>query len=194
MTPVAPGDIVSHTFDIPTTYCHLMTTAAGGRSRGESDHARLPVLDQTLAIATSLSTSTPPGEVVSAETAGGGWPSFGPAYYLVLQGDPNVAPGCAWAVNLLSKTTIDGKTKKASDPLFNMAAQLVAAQLNYFAGAGKNGPTTLNIQSGVLLLGKYTFNGLTYSPKLSSSDTNLANCLATQLNNYNNDLPASNCP
>ncbi len=74
------------------------------------------------------------------------------------------------------------------------AAQLVGAQLNYFAGAGKNGPTTLNIQSAVLLLGKYSFNGLTYSPKLSSADNTRAQCLATQLNNYNNDLAVSTCP
>ena len=81
----------------------------------------------------------------------------------------------------------------ASDPLFNMAAQLVGAQLNYFAGAGKNGPTTQNITSAVLLLGKYGFNGNTYSPKLSSADTTKANCLATQLDNYNNDRSVSSC-
>ena len=92
-----------------------------------------------------------------------------------------------------NKSTIDGKTKMASDPLFNMAAQLVGAQLNYFAGAGKNGPTTVNIQSAVLLLGKYGFNGLTYSPKLTSADTSKANCLATQLDNYKNDRSVSAC-
>jgi uncharacterized repeat protein (TIGR01451 family) len=155
-----------------------------------------PVLDQTLATATSLTSNPPGGLVVSAQNAGGGWPNFAAAYYLVLKGSagtPNSAPDCAKAVNLLNKTTIDGKTKKASDPLFNMAAQLVGAQLNYFAGAGKNGPTTINIQSAVLLLGKYGFNGNTYSPKLSSADTAQANCLATQLDNYNNDRSVSTC-
>ena len=133
----------------------------------------------------------------SAANPGGGWPNFAATYYLVLKGStstPNVAPDCSKAVNLLNKTTIDGLTKKASDPLFNMTAQLVGAQLNYFAGAGKNGITTINIQRAVLLLGKYAFNGLTYSPKLSAADTNLANCLATQLDNYNNNRPVSSCP
>jgi hypothetical protein len=81
----------------------------------------------------------------------------------------------------------------ASDPLFNMAAQLVGAQLNYFIGAGKNGPTTMNIQSAVLLLGKYSFNGDTYDPKLIAADTTKANCLATQLDNYNNDRSVNSC-
>jgi uncharacterized repeat protein (TIGR01451 family) len=155
-----------------------------------------PVLDQTLAAATANTTNPPGGLVVSAQNAGGGWPNFGAIYYLVLKGSastPNSAPDCAKAVNLLNKTTIDGKTKQASDPLFNMAAQLVGAQLNYFAGAGKNGPTTINIQSAVLLLGKYSFNGLTYTPKLTSADSTKANCLATQLDNYNNDRPVSTC-
>lgn len=155
-----------------------------------------PVLDQTLAAATAMTTNPPGGLVVSAQNLGGGWPNFAAAYYLVLKGStstPNSAPDCAKAVNLLNKTTIDGKTKKSSDPLFNMAAQLVGAQLNYFAGAGKNGPTTINIQSAVLLLGKYGFDGLTYSPKLSSADTAKANCLATQLDNYNNDRSVNSC-
>jgi hypothetical protein len=156
-----------------------------------------PVLDQTLALATSSTTNPPGGLVVSAQNPGGGWPNFAPAYYLVLAGstaNPDVAPGCTSAVNLLNKTTIDGKTKKASDPLFNMAAQLVGAQLNYFAGAGKNGPATADIQRAVLLLGKYGFNGITYSPKLTTADASTANCLQTQLNNYNNNLPVSTCP
>ena len=156
-----------------------------------------PMLDQTLATATSMTTDPPGGLVVSAVTPGGGWPNFGPAYELVLKGStstPNVAPDCQAAVNLLNKSTAANGTKMASDPLFNMAAQLVGAQLNYFAGAGKNGVTTINIQRAVLLLGKYGFDGNTYSPKLSSADASTANCLATQLNNYNNDLPATTCP
>jgi len=161
-----------------------------------SSSNKKPVLDQTLAAATANTTNPPGGLVVSAQNAGSGWPNFAATYYLVLKGSasmPNSAPDCAKAVNLLNKTTIDGKTKMASDPLFNMAAQLVGAQLNYFAGAGKNGPTTQNITSAVLLLGKYGFNGNTYSPKLSSADTTKANCLATQLDNYNNDRSVSSC-
>src|SRR5207248_9722535 len=69
-----------------------------------------------------------------------------------------------------------------------ISAQLVGAQLNYFAGAGKNGTTTLNIQSAVLLNGKYQFNGNTYTPsKLTGADASKANCLATQLDNYRSE-------
>src|SRR5262249_1633160 len=128
---------------------------------------------------------------------GGGWAVFAPTYYLILHGDPahpNVARDCSLAVNLLNKSTATGGQKKASDPLFNMTAQLVGAQLNYFAGAGQNGNTTINIQSAVLLNGKYMFDGDKYSPKLTSADTTKANCLATQLDNYNNDRPVSVCP
>jgi hypothetical protein len=156
-----------------------------------------PILDQTLAVAT-----TPPitGLVVSAQTAGSGWPTFGPAYYLVLKGDPstpattNKAPDCSKTVNLLNKSTKTRAAKMASDPLFNMTAQLIAAELNYFAGAGGNAPTTNNILSAVLLDGKYKFDGDTYTPKLTSADTTKANCLATQLDNYNNDRSVSTCP
>jgi len=190
-----------------TTFTVDNTPPPGGRaltigfwknwsSCASSNGKQKPLLDQTLAIATGMTTNPPGGLVVSAQNPGGGWPNFAPTYYLVLKGStstPNVAPDCSKAVNLLNKTTIDGKTKKASDPLFNMAAQLVGAQLNYFAGAGKNGPTTINIQSAVLLLGKYQFNGNTYTPKLTSADTTKANCLATQLDNYNNDRSVSTC-
>jgi hypothetical protein len=159
-----------------------------------------PMLDLALGIATKTTTNPPGGLVVSAEKPGALWPNYEAAYYLVLNGDPastekdiKPAPSCAQAVNLLSKTTIDGKTKKSSDPLFNMTAQLVAAQLNRFMGAGINGTTITQINQAVLLNGKYKFSGLTYSPKLSTADANLANCLGTQLDNYNNNRPVSAC-
>jgi uncharacterized repeat protein (TIGR01451 family) len=160
-----------------------------------------PMLDLALGIASASTTNPPGGLVVSAQNAGAGWPNFAPTWYLVLKGNPastadNIlaAPSCTYAVNLLNKTTVDGKTKKASDPVFNMTAQLVGAELNRFMGAGINGTTITNINRAVLLDGKYAFNGLTYSPKLTTADTNLANCLATQLDNYNNDRPVSSCP
>ena len=52
----------------------------------------------------------------------------------------------------------------------------------------------MNIDRAVLLNGKYKFNGLTYTPKLTTADANLANCLATQLDNYNNGRPVGLCP
>src|SRR5262249_25410302 len=116
---------------------------------------------------------------------------FGPTIYLVLHGStttPNKAPDCSKAVNLLNKTTIDGKTKQASDPAFNLAAQLVAAELNFSAGAGKNGTVVNAVNQAVLLLGKYQFNGLTHTT-ISAADVTAMNNLATTLDNYNNNRP-----
>lgn len=98
------------------------------------------------------------------------------------------ATDCVKAVNILNKTTIDGKTKKASDPLFNMAAQLLAAKLNVTAGAGTCPASTTAITQAQALLVKYGWNGLTYSPKLTAADATLANQLNTTLDQYNNGL------
>jgi len=96
---------------------------------------------------------------------------------------------CQDAVNVLNKTTINGKTKEASDPLFNMAAQLLAADLNLQGGAGSCAASTSAITQAQQLLVKYSWNGTAppYSPKLTSADANLANQLATLLDKYNNN-------
>jgi hypothetical protein len=160
-----------------------------------------PMLDLALGFATANTPNPPDGLVVSAQTAGSGWPNYGPAFYLVLKGNPasteddiKPAPDCLKAVRLLDKSTITTNKKKASDPLWNMTAQLVAAQLNRFVGAGISGITITNIDKAVLLNGKYKFNGEGYTGSLSTADKNLANCLATQLDNYNNNRAVSNCP
>jgi hypothetical protein len=93
---------------------------------------------------------------------------------------------CVKAVNVLNKTTIDGKTKKASDPLFNMAAQLLAARLNVTGGAGTCTESTNAINAAQALLVKYNWNGQTYTLPLSSADATLANQLANKLDLYNN--------
>jgi hypothetical protein len=149
-----------------------------------SNGKQKPVLDQTLALFGST------GEVISATS--GTFAVFGPTYYLQLKGStstPNVAPGCTAAVNLLNKSTTTSGTKMASDPAFNLAAQLVAAELNYAAGAGKTPAATTAINQSVLLLGKYQFNGNGYLGKISAADATTMNSLATTLNNYNNDIP-----
>jgi len=74
-----------------------------------------------------------------AQGSGSGFPLFAPTYYLVLYGspsNPNVAPSCQAAVNLVNKSTASKGTKMSSDPAFNLAAQLIGAALNYTAGAG----------------------------------------------------------
>jgi hypothetical protein len=160
-----------------------------------------PMLDLALGIASATTTNPPGGLVASAQNPGALWPNYAATWYLIIKGNPastanNIrpAPDCTIAENLLDKTTTDGKKKMSSDPLFNMTAQLIAAQLNRFMGAGINGTTIMNIDRAVLLNGKYKFNGLTYTPKLTTADANLANCLATQLDNYNNGRPVGLCP
>jgi hypothetical protein len=141
-----------------------------------------PVLDQTLYLFGST------GEVISATS--GTFAVFGATYYLQLHGGTtaNVATDCSKAVNLLNKSTISG-AKMASDPAFNLAAQLVAAELNFEAGAGRTPTATTAINQSVLLLGKYKFNGAGYTGKISAADATTMNNLATTLDNYNNDRP-----
>ncbi len=160
-----------------------------------------PMLDLGLGIASAMTTNPPGGLVASAQNPGALWPNYAATWYLIIKGNPastanNIrpAPDCLIAENLLDKTTVDGKKKMSSDPLFNMTAQLIAAELNRFMGAGINGTTIMNIDRAVLLNGKYKFNGLTYTPKLTTADANTANCLATQLDNYNNGRPVGLCP
>jgi len=152
-------------------------------SCASSGNNKKPVLDQTLALFGAN------GEVVSATS--GIFATFGPTYYLTLLGStssPNVAPDCLKAVRLLNKSTISSGSKMASDPAFNLAAQLVAAELNFAAGAGKTTAATTAINQAVLLLGKYSFNGNTHTA-ISAADVTLMNSLATTLDNYNNDRP-----
>ncbi|WP_024303656.1 hypothetical protein [Pseudogulbenkiania sp. MAI-1] len=138
----------------------------------QSSGKQAPVLDQTMAKA------EPTGIQVDG---------------LYLHGSvatPDKAPDCSKAVSLLNKSTFDGK-KKASDPLFNMAAQLVAAELNYAAGAAQCAKVTDAIKQANDLLTKYQFTGYGYTGPLSSADASLANSLAKRLDDYNNNLPSA---
>ena len=90
----------------------------------------------------------------------------------------------------LDKSTIDTDKKMASDPLYNLAAQLVAAELNYAAGAAKCGPITTAIASANALLTKYGFTGTgSYAAAMTAADKQLANSLAQKLDDYNNNRP-----
>jgi plastocyanin len=130
-----------------------------------------PVLDQTLlALANAGTPETLGALVINPLTLG-------------------ATTACNYAVNILSKTTINGKTKMASDPLFNLAAQLLAADLNVGAGAGQCSASATAINQAHVLLAKYGFDGLSSSSKLkvTPADATLANNLATSLDKYNNN-------
>jgi hypothetical protein len=99
--------------------------------------------------------------------------------------------GCLDAVNILNKNDLKG-TKQASDPAYNLAAQLLAAKLNFQAAkkvCTTAGQAVLDAQA---LLVKYNFVGTgTYAKKMSAADVVTANNLATLLDNFNNNRPGS---
>ena len=100
---------------------------------------------------------------------------------------------CEVAVDILDKREVgdpsvikDGK-KKASDPLHNLATHLLAAQLNFGAGAC----TTQDVLDAALaaeeLLDFYDFDGNSHTLAKNDKDGKaLANALATYLDDYNN--------
>ena len=142
-------------------------------SCANSNGKQKPVLDDTLAAA------GPTGIVLAADT--GEFPGFGPTISLVLR-----ATDCSKAVAILNKSTFSGK-KQASDPAFNLAAQLLAAELNYVAGAGRTPAATIAINQAVVLLGNYDFNGNGYTGKILPADVATMNSLAKALDDYNNN-------
>jgi hypothetical protein len=101
-------------------------------------------------------------------------------FYLVLH-----AGDCTKAVDLLNKSTFSGK-KMASDPAFNLAAQLLAAKLNYVAGAHQLSCATTAINSAQALLAAIHFNGITHDT-MTAAQKQQALSLATTLDRYNNN-------
>jgi len=109
---------------------------------------------------------------------------------------------CPVAVDLLDKRKVgddvgivrDGK-KSASDPIYNMVAQLVAAKLNLNAGADPCGiSATISAADELLTIVGFTGN-LDYKKgpaKLTKGKKYLANTLAGTLDDYNNNELA--CP
>lgn len=96
---------------------------------------------------------------------------------------------CAEAVALLNKTDLKSGKKAASDPLYNLAAQLMATELNFQAGAGKCPAVVTAEAQAQALLSKYAFNGMgSYTKKLSKADSTLATQLANTLDRYNNNM------
>jgi Prealbumin-like fold domain len=132
-------------------------SCSGGKQR--------PVLDQTLA-------SFP---IASGQTTHG-----------VYIGDLYVDT-CLEAVRILNKSTINTGAKKASDPAFNLAAQLLAAKLNLQAGAGVCPAAITAINQAQLLLDQLNFNGITHGTISNALATQLNN-LATTIDKYNNNI------
>jgi len=155
-TPPPGGD--ARTIGYWKTHASCSTT--GARKR--------PKLDQTLA---------------AAEPTG---IRIGDLFLHGSTGTPNVAPDCLKAVRILNKSRIDNGAKMASDPAFNLAAQLLAAKLNIVAGAGTCSAANTAISQAQALLDAINFNGVTHLTMTSTQKTQ-ANALASQLDKYNNN-------
>ncbi|HWQ33932.1 MAG TPA: hypothetical protein VNQ79_13865 [Blastocatellia bacterium] len=135
------------------------SSCSGGR--------QAPKLDQTLALA------EPAGIAIGN---------------LILHGStttPDKSPDCSKATNILNKSTLSGK-KMASDPAFNLAAQLLAAKLNVQAGAGACPKVVDAINAAQALLAAINFDGMTHSA-MTSAQIAQANDLASKLDAYNQD-------
>jgi hypothetical protein len=93
---------------------------------------------------------------------------------------------CQEAVAILNKSSLDN-TKRASDPAYNLAAQLLAAELNIRSGATTCANVTNAIANSLSLLQAVGFNGTT-ATTMTSAQATQANTLATFLDNYNNGI------
>jgi hypothetical protein len=122
-----------------------------------SNGKQKPVLDQTL-------------------TAAGG---------SILIGDLAVNT-CQIAVAILNKSDIKTGKKMASDPGFNLAAQLLAARLNIVAGAGSCTDANTAIANGQALLDLVNFTG-TGKTTMTAQQAADANTIAGILDAYNNN-------
>lgn len=90
---------------------------------------------------------------------------------------------CAEAVNLLDKSDVNGM-KRATDPAYRLAAQLLAARLNVQAGAPNCAAVASAITDGNALLANVGFNGVSVYRGVINADA--ADLLAESLDQYNN--------
>lgn len=97
-----------------------------------------------------------------------------------------VVDTCPEAVALLNKQTYSGGKKVASDPAFNVAAQLLAARLNVQAGAGACVDATSAMTTTQTLLAALKFDGNTHTA-ISASDALTLNTQNAILDDYNNN-------
>ena len=108
----------------------------------------------------------------------------------ILIGDV-VVDTCAEAVSLLNKSDISSGRKLASDPAYGMAAQLLAAQLNFVAGANTCTAATDAVAQAQALLDSINFIGTgNYANKGKNKQEwqAQANNLAGILDAYNNNF------
>ena len=95
---------------------------------------------------------------------------------------------CAEAVAILNKSDIVTGQKRANDPAYNLAAQLLAAKLNVTAGAGTCAAALTAIADAQALLDLIGFTGTgSYTTTMTAAQKTQANTLAGILDSYNNN-------
>ena len=94
---------------------------------------------------------------------------------------------CEEAVALLNKSTVDTDRKRASDPAFNLAAQLLAYRLNIVAGAGDCAAANAAATSAQGYLDGLNFNGTAAHGTINKSLAATLNGLEATLDSYNNN-------
>jgi len=97
---------------------------------------------------------------------------------------------CPTAVSILDKRDIRNAKKNAGDAAYGLAAQLLAAELNFVAGAGSCTDVDIAANDAQLLLTDIGFDGTRNYLKggRSGEDRDLANELAGILDAYNNNM------
>ena len=94
---------------------------------------------------------------------------------------------CQQAVYLLGKSNMNTGKKMASDPAYNLAAQLLAAKLNRAAtGACADAITAINAAQALLDVIGFTGTG-TYKNSMTAQQIASANTLAGTLDDFNNN-------
>ena len=185
----------------PTTYtndtrCVNFTVEPDQTLAFEIDNSFVGGGQRTIGYWKNWSTSTGGGQVATAAANGGAEAGFfilddllaDPGFLvgdLALGGSGGVPNAdCAPAVNILNKSDAVTGEKKASDPAFNMAAQLLAAMLNEAAQSKTCAASQAAVEDGQKLLEQLKFDGTGEYPRRGTQ----ANALAETLDLYNNGL------
>jgi hypothetical protein len=95
---------------------------------------------------------------------------------------------CKDGVSILNKSDLLTGKKMASDPAYNLAAQYLAAALNYHVGALRCLASDTAVNSSQALLQTINFLGTgTYANKMTALQASTANTLSSFLDGYNNN-------
>ncbi len=101
-------------------------------------------------------------------------------------GTQNSSPDCQKAIRLLNKSTINTGKKKASDPAFNMTAQLLAYRLNQVMSPTSCSAAASAATEAQAWLDWLDFNGISHR-SISKALASRLNYLSGVLDDYNNN-------